>query len=214
MPVYYDKNQKFYYVFNKKNGNINILKYQTPRPGITCPLFVNRITGCDNLEKNNFTTVQKQLKQGILPELNYYKEPFDKCLSGNKNSDTIANQCLQRRRSYRNYQNSLNEIKSCKIKKRNCNSYNNNLGIQFKFIGIKGNYKIFRKYCFINGNWNCHGNLLVPKNTTLPKYLDSKVKHVKKCDLDYYNQAQPIYFNYKYINGHWVFMNQSIKCDS
>ena len=57
------------------------------------------------------------------------------------------------------------------------------------------------------------GNLLIPKNTTLPKYLDSKVKHVKRCDLDYYNQAQPIYFNYKYINGHWVFINQSTNCE-
>ena len=219
MPRYYDNSQKYFYIFNKKGKKLHINKYQAGRTGETCPKFVNKIINCNEINKNNFTTVQKQLEQGILPELTYYKNPFDKCLSKNKNSDTISDQCLQRRRSYRNYQNSLNEIKKCKIRKNNkkkqkCNSYNNNLGIKYKYIGLKGKYKNFKKFCFINGNWNCVGNLLIPKNTTLPNYLDTKNNYVKKCELDYYNQAQPIYYNYKYINGHWVYLDQSIKCNS
>lgn len=226
--ILYDSYRNIYYLITKRNNKKQVIALEAPSIGRTCSRFLfksNNLCSVLNRFDKRFTTVldqitpNKKTNKCLLPPLNYYKNQFDLCLS-NKCEQRRSNQCIQRRRSFRNYLNSQKEIKKNKnLNKKNikCQTYHNNFPRE-KYVLVKklenGN-KIFKRFCFITGAWRCSGNLTVPKNMTIGQYLERKIRFVKRCEINYFDQeGNPIYFNYKFINGMWQFINQSKKCEN
>ena len=131
------------------------------------------------------------------------------CLVTNNYPQQLANQCIQRRRSLRNLQNANKESLLCKRKKLCKTSYGNNNGVKYVLSGVKGNNKVYNKYCFINGDWICTKKFMIPKNTTLPKFIDKKQNLVTTNILNGYNKKKPVNLQYKVINGKWKFVGSN-----
>ena len=164
------------------------------------------------MKKNNFYTEIDELR--ILPDLDYYKNKCDLCLKSNNYPQQLANQCIQRRRSLRNLQNANQEAKNC-IRKKKCNtsyentSNGNSFGIKYVQTGKQGNSKVYKKFCFINGDWNCTGKVIIPDNMKLPAYVQSKQNLVKTNILNGYKNKKPVNLQYKVINGKWKFVGSN-----
>ena len=53
------------------------------------------------------------------------------------------------------------------------------------------------------------GKFIIPKNTTLPKFIDKKQNLVTTNILNGYNKKKPVNLQYKVINGKWKFVGSN-----
>ena len=59
---------------------------------------------------------------------------------------------------------------------------------------------IYKKYCYINGCWNCKGKITVPYGSTIWKYTCNKLNPVTRCEVDHYDsKGNPVCFKYEFI---------------
>ena len=135
------------------------------------------------------------------------------------NGPQTSNACLQKRRSLRNYQNSVKEINNRnKIYSDKRKAFNgkevlvyNKEGYQTIYIEFKRtpSLKFFKKYTKINGCMRCFGNFHIPTKYSLEEYLCLKIKEkaATRYALKEYKPDQKLaeYNKYQFINGLWQF---------
>ena len=212
MPtVRYDNTNGTAFVCGQNGFNYRI---QTPRTGITGWFTLNGFTGKFELDPvasgSGPGSIQNQID--TLPKLSE-DTPTKTCQCLQQPAQS-SNQCLQRRRTLRNFNNSQSESKKRKqlsmTRNKNKIRFNNNFpGLMFYLINIKPNgNKVFRKLCKVNGVYKCKGNIVVPRGMSLDKYLcmKSKRKEVIYYSINSYPTSDTVLYNkYIYRNGLWNF---------
>ena len=118
---------------------------------------------------------------------------------------------VQKMRAYRNYLNSVNNANKCrnnKIKKMRNRIYINNIYKQgyYELIRQTSTHKIYRFNRLINGTYICVGNVSVPNNTTLQKYISNKQNKLVKKTINRFEGDQVYINNYENTTGILEFM--------
>jgi hypothetical protein len=210
MPnVQYDNSNGTAFVCDQKGFNYRI---QTPKTGITGRTILNGFQGKYKLDSVLSGEGPSSIKYQIntLPKL--VESISCECVTNS--ADQSSSQCLQKRRSLRNLQNSQKEAKKRKqlsmTKNRNLIRFNNNFpGLMFYLVKRRGNgSKVFRRLCKVNGVYKCKGDFVVPRGMSLDKYLCmiSKPKEVVYYSINSYPDSDTVLYNrYVYRNGLWNF---------
>lgn len=225
MKVLFDRNSSIFFKCTTRKGKKIVYRYQGPRSGITGVTFLNASSKIRNPYENSATVVKQIAKGGILHKVRLadtgYWKYCEQCnLNGN---DQTSNQCIQKRRALRNYQNSQKEIKSVnrnqsKIAKIRKTYFDNSSFPRKLYKHIKTNGhgdNIYKKYCYINGCWNCKGKITIPYGTSIWKYTCNKLNPVTRCEVDHFDGSDPVCFKYEFINGLWQYKcsSEDPKCD-